>query len=467
MPNPKKTWALVLFVLPRFLGAQDTIQAPLKVDAGSPLRVYITDRLTMKVGKPVRARLIEPVYSFDRIVLPAGVEIDGTVTALDPVTKMKRTQAMLNGDFSPLHFARVAFTEVHMPDGRTIPIHTASTEGLPTLYAPARPSKKKPSASSSTPTVTQRIGEQLHQQVSAKTQGVLDAIRGPNKIEWAEDFLIHKLPYHPQWYRRNTRFDAVLEEPLQFGTTEVRADALRSVGVPASESIAEVRLLTPLSSLDAGPDTKIEGVLSQPLFSPDNKLLLPEGTHLTGRVRSAQPARWFHRGGNLRFTFDRIEPPAFTAVAPVSLERTPAQLAAAETDPQAHVKVDPEGGARATEPKTRLLGPVAALLVATRAMDNDEGKNHLANGTANANYGGRALGGFSGFGLLGTAASRASQNVGTALGMYGLAWSVYLTVISRGNEVEFQKNSAIEVRFGPPPAPLVKQKGKKAAKPQQ
>ena len=37
---------------------------------------------------------------------------------------------------------------------------------------------------------------------------------------------------------------------------------------------------------------------------------------------------------------------------------------------------------------------------------------------------------------------------GAALGFYGLAWSVYSNVISRGSEVHFEKNAAIEIRFG-------------------
>jgi hypothetical protein len=31
-----------------------------------------------------------------------------------------------------------------------------------------------------------------------------------------------------------------------------------------------------------------------------------------------------------------------------------------------------------------------------------------------------------------------------------MGWSVYSTVISRGKEVEFQKNAALEIRFGSP-----------------
>jgi len=95
------------------------IQVPLVVSAGSPLRLYITKRLRMRLNEPVQAKLIDPIYAFDRIVVPAGVELQGHVTALDPVSKMTRFQAIVNGDFSPLHFARVEFTNIAMPGGQS------------------------------------------------------------------------------------------------------------------------------------------------------------------------------------------------------------------------------------------------------------------------------------------------------------------------------------------------------------
>jgi len=442
----------------RFALAQEAtppsnIQVPLVLSTGVPLRVYITSRLRMRVGETVSARSIEPVYSFDRVVLPAGVELEGHVTGFDPIAKMVRAQAILGGDFSPLHFARVEFTTVVMPDGRKTAIQTVETEGLPTIYAAPRVSKKKQGAA---PPTNSSVGslarEQFHQQISARSQGVLEMIRGPNKKEWVKDFLIKKLPYHPQWYRRNTRFDVVLRDRLDLGVAAIAPDALRSIGLPSGDLAAQVRLLTPLSSANAHTNTKVEAIVTQPIFSGNHELSLPEGTLLTGRVRRSQPARWFHRGGQLRFTFDQITPPAYTAHASISLERKEIQLAKAEPDPQAHIQIDSEGNVRSTEPKSRFLGSAVALIVAGRPADNDEGRNRIGGtGGADGNRGGRALGGLSGFGLLGSAAAQASKTAGTALGYYGLAWSVYSTFVSRGREVEFPKNAAMEVRFGRQP----------------
>lgn len=58
-----------------------------------------------------------------------------------------------------------------------------------------------------------------------------------------------------------------------------------------------------------------------------------------------------------------------------------------------------------------------------------------------------------GFGLLGAIAAQSSRNVGAAFGYYGLAWSVYSTVVKRGAEVQFGKNAVIDIGFNQrPPA---------------
>lgn len=35
-----------------------------------------------------------------------------------------------------------------------------------------------------------------------------------------------------------------------------------------------------------------------------------------------------------------------------------------------------------------------------------------------------------------------------AFGYYGLAWSVYSSVIGRGGEIEFEKNAMMDIKFG-------------------
>ncbi len=432
----------------------------LRVEAGTPLRLYITHRVWYRANETVDAKFAEPVWAFDRIVIPAGTIVQGRVTDLDPVPGMERARAIVGGDFTPLKRAQIEFMSLTLPDGRTMQLETQSSLGLNTIYVPGH-AKKASTAAKSSPSKVNRAQQFLKQeaqsQLSSRSRGIFDFIRGPNKREWVENFLLSKLPYHPQWYRAGTRFDAVLKQPLEFADVTIPPEELAAVGTaPPPDAVAQMRILSDLSSADAHIGDSMEGVLSEPLFSNAHKLVLPEGTRLAGKITLARPARFLHRGGQLRFAIQNVQTPtvaAFENTEAASLngrtEPAQAQLTAVEADPGA-IKVDPEGTAKATESKSRLLRPAIAALIATKSMDNDAGKQ-TATGTGSANPSGRALGGFSGFGLLGMAAARGPRQIGIGLGFYGLAWSVYSNVISRGREVTFEKNTAMAVRFGEPP----------------
>ena len=473
-------------------GAQN-LSVPLTVPAGVPLRLYLTQRAPMRIGSPVSAKLIEPVYAFDRVVIPAGAVVQGSVTQLDSVSKLVRAHALMAGDFTPLHHARAEFTGLKLPDGRVLPIHTASAAGLPTLYVepkPAKPPKqtktRAPTAQNQAPDPSQpesrtqklstlarqearkQINSKIDAQLNARTYGLGSLVRGPNKKERLEDFLYSKLPYHPQSYRRGTRFDGLLEQPVEFGAASLDTASLSQLGTEApQDSVVQLRFLSSISSATAAVGDPVEAVLSEPLRGGGNKLIFPEGTHLSGRVRQARHARWLHRSGTLRFTFDQVTlPPFMESLHQAPLERTPlartdARLLSAETDPGASVKIDSEGSAKATEPKSRLLAPAISALVALKSMDNDSGKPTSAGGNGAGNPGGTALGGFSGFGLLGVAAARASATAGAALGMWGLAVSVYSSIVSPGHDVEFNKNSSLVVRFGVRPGTVAQAGPKK------
>jgi hypothetical protein len=272
-----------------------------------------------------------------------------------------------------------------------------------------------------------------------------------------------KLPYHPQSVRSRTRFDAELQDPLNFGSEKVSQDSLILLGSqPAAGSIVHARLLTPLNSRSSLQGQKVEAVLSEPLFSAGQKLVLPEGTHLDGLVVVAKKAEWFHRTGRLRFNFQNVDLPpqalqlrvATPASAPLQTQgekslqfRTQASLSAAESG-KAPLKVDKEGGVQATDSKTRFIGTAVAVLMARTAADNDPTRSSSGAITGqSSNVAGRTLGGGLGFGLLGTIAAQSSRNVGTAFGYYGLAWSVYSTVVARGAEVQFDKDAVVDIGF--------------------
>jgi hypothetical protein len=445
---------------------------PLTVPAGVPLRLYLTKRVPKRMDAPVEAKLAEPVYSFDREVIPSGTQAIGHVSRLESVSKWQRARAILGGDFTPLHVAQIQFTSLVLPDGREIPARTIPSEGLNSLL-PVRPPRRRTqnvqSAGGLVDASKQKIKDQANAQID-RIRSLPDLVRGTDKKEWLSDYLLSRLPYHPQYVRSRTRFNAELSAALNFGSEAVTPGSMALLGSqPAAGSVVHARLLTALDSASSMQGQKVEAVLEQPLFSADHKLILPEGTQVDGSVVVAKKAGWFHHAGRLRFNFQNVALPQEAGLlaspqtsAPSQttegheekkLElRTQGMLTAAEGD-KAPLKVDSEGGVQATESKTRFIGTAVALLVSRAAADNDPIRAPSSGGVRGAiigrsqNVGGRTLGGGLGFGLLGTIAAQSSRTVGAAFGYYGLAWSVFSTVVARGPEVQFDKNAVIDIGF--------------------
>ena len=423
------------------------VPIPLTVPAGIPLRVYIDHRIGIHQGVPVHAILIEPVYSFDRVVIPAGAKLDGRISEVEPVPWTTRLFAVLNGDFTPLHKAKVSFDDLEVPGAPLREIDTAPAPGQRAIYFAVKPKPKKRSKAAKAKqrpawqeTARQQIEQQIRNQLNARTYGLAGALQGPGKLERLEEFAVMKLPWHPQWMPRGTRFDAVLQSPLSFGSASVRAVDLKWVGAPlSSESLVHARLLDSVGSAHAKRGEKIRAMLDAPLLPTERHLLLPAGTRLTAEVTEAHPARWFHRGGKLRFAFRSVD-------LPHEVQQAEGQIAAVEANYAQKLNVDNEGGVQAADSKKRFLAPAISALIAAKALDRDAGKVQTAQG---GNYAGRTLGGFSGLGFAGALAAQTSRTVGSVLGIYGLGWSVYSNIVAKGGEVEFARDTSLEIVLGP------------------
>jgi hypothetical protein len=443
----------------------------LTVPAGVPLRLYLTKRVPKRLNVPVEAKLLSPVYAFDHEVIPAGTQVIGHVSRVQPVSRWERVRAIVGGDFTPLRIVQIEFTSLLLLDGRPMELHTVESPGLDTLVPLKPPKQRSANASTNGGGVLgagkQKARDAMDAQI-ARIKSIPDVVRAPGKKAWLYDYAMSRLPYHPQSVRSRTRFDAELQASLTFGSEKVTQDSLALLGSqPASGSVVHARLLTPLDSMNSMSGEKVEAVLEEPLFSADQKLVLPEGTLVNGTVTMARKARWFHRGGHLRFNFQNVDltpevvelmspPPGI----PLSSEekphhfealqfRTQATLSAAEGG-SAPLKVDKEGSVQTTESKTRFIGTAIAVLISRRAADNDPERSQSGVITGqSSNVGGRTLGGGMGFGLLGAVAAQSSRGVGAAFGYYGMAWSVYSTVVKRGAEVQFGRNAVIDIGFNP------------------
>src|SRR5262245_53712258 len=97
---------------------------PLTVEKGFPLEVVLTQKLRFKLNEPVRGKIADSVFAFDRVVIPDGSEILGKITGFDQGGTWKRVFSALKGDFTPARSPRISFDTLVLPDGTPIPIKT-------------------------------------------------------------------------------------------------------------------------------------------------------------------------------------------------------------------------------------------------------------------------------------------------------------------------------------------------------
>ncbi len=437
--------------------ASRSVRIPLTVEKGAPLQIVLVRRVPIKLaGIPVEGQLAAPVYVYDREVLPSGTRVLGRVTSVRGMSRWRRAQALMSGDFTPWRTAQVAFDTVVLTDGGRLPISTVASEGIPKVVrlesAPAKKPAKDPMA---------KLTGRARQQVSAEKQQVLSFVQGPGKLRRIMDHLksiaVERLPYHRQAFQPGTEFTAQLQRPLSLGMETVSTVKLAKVGsVPPPDSVVRARLVTPLNSATARRGLPIQAVVTQPLFAA-RQLIIPQGSRLEGTVVRDKPARWLHRDGSLRFTFQRLEPPASKPQA------VQASLQAVMAASQANLTLGPEGGVKPKTSMTRYLLPALSLTMAAWVATPDRDAVSAQAGGAIPSQGGavgQVVAGGWGLGLLGSVISLAAHSriISTALGFYGAAGSVYTNIIARGHDVVFPVNTPIEIRLGNHERPGSKQK---------
>src|SRR6516165_1570594 len=87
-----------LLSLPSAASAQDASTVDLMLRPGRSMRVARDARVAIHhVGQPITGRLGEPVYVYDRIVLPIGCRLTGHTERIEQPSKKKRTLAIAEG----------------------------------------------------------------------------------------------------------------------------------------------------------------------------------------------------------------------------------------------------------------------------------------------------------------------------------------------------------------------------------
>ncbi len=430
--------------------AATAVRIILKLPEGTALRIAVDQRTRIAhVGELVKGHVVETVYAFDEPVIPAGTIAIGRVTQIASIAKWRYAQAYANGNFSPFHQYQVTFDRLLLPDGRELAIETTVAQGNADVVhlVSKKPNeeeneKRKNAAARAAGAAKQEVKDRVHEANDSAHQAA-DQIRTPGKMQRAKKYLLAQSPYQHQYIDVGTRFSASLNSELDFGSETQSEDQLANLGnLPVANTILHARLVLEVSSATATRGSPVVAELTEPVYSPDHQLLLPSGSRLIGRVLEARPARLLHRNGELRVIFEHIEVPGG------NLQEVQGTLEGIEVDRSAHMKLDEEGGARATDSKTRYLSTGVAVLLAAAAAhpDVDRGGNVDQAGDPAL----RAGAGASGFGLAGTLIGLAAKSnaVSIAFSAYGASASIYANFLSRGREVVLPKDAPLEIGLG-------------------
>jgi hypothetical protein len=447
-PDPVLTHRPAETTLPSRTPPMQTIA--LIVPTGAAVQVVLDKEVRIKeVGQPIHGRIVEPVYAFDKLVLPVGAEVTGQIMKLEGVSGGRRTLEALNAVFTPPRKVEIEFNEFVLSDGRHIPFHSAVTPGSGQViqFLTAADADKKKGIKD---TASEKA-KQAKEEAKREWDTAMKQVHEPGKIHKLERYAIAQSPIHPQYIDAGTVYFAELVEPLDFGTEPLTPEVASSIDTPPpAGSFVHARLVTPLSSATARKGDAVEAVLSQPLFD-GTRLILPQGSRLKGSVVQVQPARHLSRNGQLRMVFHEL-------VLPDGVEqKVNASLEGVQASKGQDVKLDAEGGAEANSPKTRYLSTGISVALALASMGGDG--DARAGGNTGGNASNRVAGGVGGFKLVGVVlgAFVHSQPLGMAMGAYGASMSVYSHFIARGRDVVFPKNTSMEIGIGarteptPPP----------------
>jgi hypothetical protein len=423
--------------------AQEKTMA-LTVPKGAPLEIALDkDIRVRKAGQEIHGRVVQPVYAFDELVVPAGTDVGGHIAKIERISGKNRVFGILNGDLTPARKVDVEFTDLLFPDGKRVPFQAVITPGTgrPIQLVTAKDDGKKKGIQDA---AAKKIDE-AKQQARETWNQAMKQVKAPGKMRRLEQYAIAQLPARHQYLHPGTVYFAELEQPLDFGSEVVTASRIASLGTPPpTGSLVHALLITPLDSATTQKGAEVEAVLSQPLLDGD-RLILCEGSRLKGTVVQAKPARRWHHNGQLRIIFRELVPPDGVQ------QKVVASLESVQAGRDEHVKLDSEGGAEATSPKTRYVSTALTLALTTAAFRQHNDADDAAEGQSNNGV----AGGIAGFKLVGLVLGVAvkSQPVGMAMGAYGSARSVYSHFIAKGRDVTFAKNTPMEISLGAPRKP--------------
>ena len=192
------------------LGPPVGLAADLAVDAGRPIHVAL-DRLTIKrVGQPITGTLVEPLYVYDRVVVPAGTAVRGHLAALEAPSTSARVKTMLAGDFSPHRHIVATFETFVFADGRELPIRALVTGAVANARREVAADPSTKTRVGSLVAKVKKRGAEAMADARRKLKDAIAGVKQPGRMARLRDAAVRRLPYHPQFLSAGTVFAAEL-----------------------------------------------------------------------------------------------------------------------------------------------------------------------------------------------------------------------------------------------------------------
>jgi hypothetical protein len=170
-----------------------------------------------RVGQPIHGRIVEPVYAFDRVVVPTGSEVTGQVTKIGEISGGKRTMAALDADFTPERKVEVNFDDLTLADGRHFRLQSSVTPGsgqVIRFVAAAEGRERKKGVKDAASEKTKQAKEQARQQ----WDNAMKQLKTAGRMHRLKRYVEAQLPVHRQYIPAGTVYFAELTAPLDFGT---------------------------------------------------------------------------------------------------------------------------------------------------------------------------------------------------------------------------------------------------------
>jgi hypothetical protein len=314
LPIMAKSLALagVLLLIPVIGRAEERPAAAQPPDAANFLYVKVQLENPIKLSKlkpgdVVEGNLSRDVYSADRELFPAGSHVRVVVDHMEKRRRIRNDHwPWVVNAFTPRHQPYPVFKSAMVSGvgGETgLQVSLISVSRMHDVHAQAKKS-----------------GQAVN--------GIAPVEVGPvNKAKNAAPVMIFEAS--------TTEASEIGKNAVPNGNESEWSSNLAEVTLPAGTG-CRILLLGDVSASKSQPGDPVRARVLEPVLY-NNRVVLPVGTLIDGKVVKKTPPRWASRAGSLYLTFTGLTLPGGNRV-PIT-----ASLAAAELERRSHTKIDPEG----------------------------------------------------------------------------------------------------------------------------